>query len=376
MTEDTPPIQPQRPATPPGTPPPAAPAAQPQVIYCQAPQKKRSFFRKMIITLFGLIVLLSIIMNVYLTAILASQFQGTISQNVLRPGEKDNENVVAVYGISGVLDGSAAGRFESFYREVADDPNVRAIVLRVNSPGGGVTSSDQIHEMIQRLKTKSGKKVVVSMGGMAASGGYYVSAPADEIFAEPTTITGSIGVIMGWFVLEGTLEKIGVEPVLLKSTNAQGWKDELSALSQPDERQRKHLQEVLDKMQDRFETVVRAGRKGRLKEKETSYTLTVGKGDKARQVQHTEIEPLNGKIYLADEAKELGLIDEIGYLDKAIDRAVELAAVGKPSVIRYAPRKGLLEQLLSSKTDAGLSAAPDLLDRLQTPRLMMMWKVD
>ena len=374
MTENMPPIQPQRPVAPPGTPQTAPPAAQPQVIYCQAPPKRRSFFRKSIVTLFGLIVLLSIIMNVYLAAILASQFQGPISQSVLRKG--DEKNTVAVYGITGVLDGAAAASFEMFYREVARDPKVRAIVLRVDSPGGGVTASDQIHEMVQRLKTESGKKVVVSMGGVAASGGYYVSAPADEIFAEPTTITGSIGVIMGWFVLEGTLEKIGVEPVVLKSTSARGWKDELSMFTQPDDRQRKHLQEVLDKLQDRFETVVRAGRKGKLKEKETTYTLTVGEGEKARPIQHTEIEPLNGKIYLADEAKELGLIDEIGYLNKAIDRAVELAGVGKPTVIQYSPRKGLLDQLLSAKAGEGLSVGADLLDRLQTPRLMMMWKVD
>lgn len=373
MTENMPPIQPQRPVAPPGTPQTAPPAAQPQVIYCQAPPKRRSFFRKSIVTLFGLIVLLSIIMNVYLAAILASQFQGPISQSVLRKG--DEKNTVAVYGITGVLDGAAAASFEMFYREVARDPKVRAIVLRVNSPGGGVTASDQIHEMVQRLKTESGKKVVVSMGGVAASGGYYVSAPADEIFAEPTTITGSIGVLMGWFVLEGTLEKIGVEPMVLKSTSARGWKDELSMFTQPDDRQRKHLQEVLDKLQDRFETVVRDGRKGKLQEKENSYTLTVGKGDQARQVQHTETAPLNGKVYLADEAKALGLIDEIGYLNEAIDRAVKLAGVGNPSVIRYSPRKGFLDQLLSAKAES-LSVNADLLDRLQTPRLMMMWKVD
>jgi len=376
MTESTPPTPPPRPATPPGTPQPPATAAQPQVIYCAAAPKRRSFFRKTIVTLFGLMVLLSIVMNVYLAGILAAQFQGPISKTTLRAGDKDNKDIVAVYGITGVLDGAAAGGFEMFYQEVARDPKVRAVVLRVNSPGGGVTASDQIHEMVQRLKTECGKKVVVSMGGVAASGGYYVSAPADVIFAEPTTITGSIGVLMGWFVLEGTLEKVGIEPVVMKSTRARGWKDELSMFTQPDDRQRKHLQEVLDKLQNRFETVVRTGRKGKLVEKEVSYDLTVGEGDQARQVKHTETEPLNGKIYLADEAKALGLIDEIGYLNKAIDRAIELAAVGKPSVIRYAPRKGFLDQLLSAKAGQGLSVDASLLDRLQTPRLMMMWKVD
>jgi len=374
MTESTPPTPPQRPVVPGAAQPPSAPAAQPQVVYCQAPPRRRSFFRKMIVTLFGLVVLLSIIMNVYLMAILASQFRGPLSHATLEKGDKDQ--IVAVYGISGVLDGSAVASFELFYEEVVRDPKVKAVVLRVNSPGGGVTASDQIHEMVQRLKTEGGKKVVVSMGTVAASGGYYVSAPADEIFAEPTTVTGSIGVMMGWFVLEGTLEKIGIEPVLLKSTSARGWKDEASLLSLPDERQRQHLQEVLDKLQARFETVVRAGRKGKLQEKETSYTLTVGKGDKARPIKHTETEPLNGKIYLADEAKELGLIDEIGYLDKAIDRAAKLAGVGNPTVIRYAPRKGFLEQVLSAKAGGGLSVDASLLDHLQTPRLMMMWKVD
>ena len=132
---------------------------------------------------------------------------------------------------------------------------------------------------------------------VAASGGYYMSAPADEIYAEPTTITGSIGVIGGWVVLKGTLDKIGAEPIVVKSTHAQGWKDEMSMYAAPHAYQMKHIQEVLDKMQERFEEVVRTGRGNRLHPQAASYTIPATQGaegspeDRDRAVQRQDRPP-------------------------------------------------------------------------------------
>ncbi|GAG23123.1 unnamed protein product, partial [marine sediment metagenome] len=257
------------------------------------------------------------------------------------------------------------------YMEVSRDQNVKAVVLRVNSPGGGVAHSDQIYSLVKKLREVGGKKVVASMGGIAASGGYYVCAPADAIVAEPTTITGSIGVIMGWMVVKGTLDRIGMETVMLKSSNARGWKDEISPFKQPDERQKRHLRKILDTMQARFEKVVKEGRGQRLKTNRVSYTVRTGQGEEAREVKITETEPLNGKVYMPDEALAFGLIDKIGYQEVAIDRAADLARLTNPNVVVYRRAKGLLVELLEAKSASTVRLDASLLDRLQTPRILM-----
>lgn len=319
-----------------------------------------------------MVLFVSILMNFYLIAVLAASLDGKFSTTTIREGQEDQ--TIAVYAVEGIIDAEAAEHFARFYAEIKGD-DVKAVVLRVDSPGGGVTSSDQIHHLIGKLR-KDGKKVVVSMGGVAASGGYYISAGADEIIAEPTTITGSIGAIMGWLVIRGTLEKIGMETVMIKSSNARGWKDEISSFKLPDPRQRKHLQEILDKIQVKFEDVVRTGRGSRLKTREATYALEVGEGDEAREVTVTETEPLNGKIYLAEESKELGLIDGIGYLTEATDRAAALAGLTDAKVVRYEIRRGLLAELVGAKSSRGLELNIKSLDEFQTPRIMLIWKAE
>ncbi|MFP3937152.1 MAG: S49 family peptidase [Phycisphaerae bacterium] len=362
-------------ATPPRTPEPPVqsgpPQPPPQPVAPQPQRRKKG--SRFVRTLVGGILLLSILLNVYLVVMIAAQLSGPFQKDVIREGQKDQ--TVAVYELTGMIDGDAAGRFLNFYREVATDPNVRAVVLRVESPGGGLTASDQIYQVVRRIRD-DGKKVVVSMGAVAASGGYYVSAPADEIVAEPTTITGSIGVLMQWFVLKGTLEKLGVEPVVMKSDDARAWKDELSLLESPEKHHREHLQGILNNMQDRFEDVVREGRADKLNTSTNRRTIRAEDGDDDQETTITETEPLNGKIYLADEALEFGLIDRVGYLDTAIDRAQELAGLPKAHVVRYQSRPPLLAQLL------GRSAAPntlidaDSVEQLRSPRLMLLWKVE
>ncbi len=295
----------------------------------------------------------------------ASRFQ----RDTIRDG--DSDQVIALFDIAGVIDDRAARRFATFAEEVSSDKNVKAVLMRVASPGGGVSASDQMHNMVTKLKA-SGKTIVVSMGNVAASGGYYISAGADRIIAEPTTITGSIGVFMTWPVAKGTLEKLGVEMVVIKSTHARGWKDEISYLKQPAVHHREHLQEILDRMQEQFEAVVRNGRGDRLITKVASYTVTPTDGTAIEQI--TETEPFNGKVYMAEKAKALGLVDQIGYLGDAIEAAGEIADLDDPKVVRYSVRRGRLAALMESRQNNNFGLNTQTLDELQTPRMLMMWK--
>jgi len=329
--------------------------------------------RRILFAVLGVVLTLSIVLNFYLVVAIAAQLGGGMNKTVIRDG--DSQQVVAVYGIGGVINATAVSRFRQFFRDVVNDKDVKAVVLRISSPGGGVASSDQICNMVKRLR-KAGKKVVVSMGSVAASGGYYISAPADMILAEPTTVTGSIGVIMAWQVISGTLDKIGMKSVLLKSSHARGWKDEVSPLRQPDQRQLRHLQGVLDQIQAKFEQTVKLGRGTRLHTREASYTIPVGDEPGAKAITVNETEPFNGKIYLADEAVSLGLVDRIGYRNEAFAAAARLAGLADPLVRRYRPHRGLLTQIIQGKTHSVLDLGIDSLDELQTPRLMMLWKAD
>lgn len=369
-----------QPTPPPADSSPAAAAPAPSLpqgeTVLMAP-RKRSLFGRVLSALGLLVVFGSISLNVTLIGIIASQAMARhrrgMATKVVRAGQRDQ--TVAVYHLQSVIHPGAVEAFQKFFDEVIKDDNVKAVVVRVVSPGGSVTSSNQIRRMVRQLK-EAGKTVVVSMGGMAASGGYYISAPAHEIIAEPTTITGSIGVLMTYFVLEGTLEEIGIEPVVIKSTHADLWKDAGSPLRQITPREREHLLAILDTYQEQFERVVRDGRGKRLKTKTTTHSMTVGEGDNARVVKVTETAPFNGKAYLAADAQALGLIDGIGYRADAIARAAELANLDDRHVLQFLARRSPLQQLLDAKSSSALHLGPELLDRLQTPRFEMIWKAD
>ena len=367
------------------TPPPPPPNyAAPQFVvpaeppWWAKPPKKKRLFGRVLLGLLAMAFLVSVVINLYLLAFLAVQMEGPLKKRVVDEGKADQ--VIAVYTIDGIITGRTAGAFASFCSEVRDDANVKAVVIRVNSPGGAVAPADPIHASLVKLmigwKKKAGKKVVVSMGGVAASGGYYVCAAADEIVAEPTTITGSIGVLGQWVLLKGTLEKIGAEPIVMRSTRARGWKDAISPFRPPDDRQRAHLQKTLDDIQEIFEQVVKDGRGDRLKVRRNSYTMRVGTGENQREIEQVDEEPFNGKTYGTDEAIALGLVDRKGYLDAAIDRAGDLAGLSEPKVITYTQRPGLLQTLLQAKTSGSLTVGRELLDDLQTPKIMLLWKVE
>lgn len=349
-------------------PPPAAPPVQP--IYLPAPKPRGRWWKRMLVGLLVILLLLSILANFSMATLLAAfGTPGHLQQTVQEKG--DENQVVALYRIGGVIDENSAVTAEKFYRDVKDAAAVKAVVLRVETPGGGVGASDRINQIVANLKSK-GKKVVVSMGSVAASGGYYVSAGADEIWAEPTTITGSIGVIATLPVLKGTFRKIGLDMKVIRSSPTKAWKAVPDPFEQPAAYQMESLQETLDAMQDRFEEVVKKGRGDRLHLQPEATSQFADAEGKSFSV--TSAAPFNGKIYLPPEAMKLGLIDKIGYQEEAISAAAKLANLTNPRVVKYAPTQSVFSALMSAKANPLIDAK--VLDEVQTPNIMMIWKVE
>ncbi|MBW1840211.1 MAG: signal peptide peptidase SppA [Deltaproteobacteria bacterium] len=205
-----------------------------------------------------------------------------------------------------------------------EDESIKAIILRIDSPGGSVGPAQEIFREI--TKTVKTKKVVASMGTVAASGGYYIAAAANGIVANPGTITGSIGVIVGFSNYQELLKKIGLVPVVVKSGE---YKDIGSPVREMTANDKKILQNLVNQIQDQFVTAVSEGRK----------------------MNRAEVESLaDGRIFSGEEAKSLGLVDRLGNLDDAIEWAGRMGGIkGKISTV-YAvePKFSLLEYLIGS----------------------------
>lgn len=192
------------------------------------------------------------------------------------------------------------------------DSNVKAIILRINSPGGTVTASDLIYNELIHFKERTGIKIIATIMDLGASGGYYAAVAADKIIAHPTSVTGSIGVIMVNMNMQGLLEKIGVRGIVIKSGAK---KDMGSPFREMTEEEEALFQGVIDDLYSRFVSVVAAGRKD-LSEEEV------------RKIA-------DGRIYTAGQALELGLIDEIGYLEDAITLAKKESGLKEAQVVTY-----------------------------------------
>ncbi len=348
-TQPSPATQPPLPAASEPTPPPWV--ASPPPPWWLTPPKK-SFARRLLGKLFVLLFILSLLMNFYLSFLIYISARGSMTATVLSWGEEDQ--IIAVYNISGVIDAGTSSDFGQFFRHVRDNDEIKAVVLRISSGGGGVSSSDQIYSMVKSIRENLQRPVVVSMGSVAASGAYYISAPANEIYAEPTTVTGSIGVIAMWPVVTDMLNQHwGVEIVTIRSPQAEDWKSRVNPFEKPDERVRGDVREMLRKIHLKFERVVLAGRKN-------------------IQVAEADHSPLNGKVYLAEDAITVGLVDKMGYLDDATATAARLANLPKPRIVQYARRLGLIERLKASTPGPIIDAKT--FDKLSSPRFMLLWK--
>lgn len=207
---------------------------------------------------------------------------------------------------------SIVSRIQEELKKAAEDERIIGVVLRINSPGGTVTSSDIIYREITKFKEAKKVPVVASVMELAASGGYYVALSADTIIAHPTSVTGSIGVIALKLNAKGLMEKIGIEDETIKAGDK---KDLWSPFRPNTEEERKILQDMLDNFHKRFMEVVAAGRK---------------------ELTQEEIRKLaDGRVFTAEQAVQDKLVDKIGYLDDAIEQVKEKAGVKKARVIMY-----------------------------------------
>jgi protease-4 len=209
-------------------------------------------------------------------------------------------------------------------RQAAEDQSVAAVVLEVNSPGGGVTASDEMHQSILDFKESSGKPVVVSMGDTAASGAYFISTAADRIVANETTLTGSLGVIFLLTNISELADKYGVKQEVVKSGK---FKDMGSSFRELTPEEREILQSIIDESYDQFvEAIVK------------------GRGLPEERVR----EIADGRVYSGEQARELGLVDSFGGLDEAAEVSEDLAGVDEATVVRYVQPESFSDALLAS----------------------------
>ncbi len=250
-----------------------------------------------------------------------------IGQYIGRPGRFTFGDKIAIVEIKGVITQSS-GIIEEI-NQYQEDEGVKAIILRIDSPGGGVGPAQEIHREILKFKLKSKKKVVTSMGSVAASGGYYIACASDLIIANPGTITGSIGVLMEFTNIEELFKKIGIKGVVLKSGEH---KDIGSPFREMTPEEKRIIQEVIDNVHRQFVQAVAEGRKM----------------DREKVMQIAD-----GRILTGEQAKQIGLVDQIGNLQDAIDIVAKMVGIeGKPNILYPKRRFSLWELLVRETTSA------------------------
>lgn len=243
--------------------------------------------------------------------------------------------------------GAYSGLIVDHLKQAQEDPNVKAVVLRVDSPGGSAVASSEIHQQMLVMT----KPVVASMGELAASGGYYVSAPADEIFANPGTLTGSIGVISQFIHIDDLLSEYGVEVTVIKSGES---KDVGSLFRSMTDEEIAIWQAISDETYNRFVQVVADG----------------------RGIPVDEVKALaDGRIYTGQQALELGMVDQLDNLPAAIQRAAELGGIeGEPGIVEYQRPFGLFQGLFGlARPSDPVSEVMTLLDRGHGPALQYLY---
>lgn len=324
-----------------------------------APSAARSIGSKLVTGLVSSLLLVSLVLNIYLGAYFAASLKG-VSEAEFDAGDAANKNQrIVILPVQGMINDETAGFVRSALKSLDKNPP-KALILRVDSPGGAVSPSDRIWHMLSEFKKRHSIPVVASFGSLAASGGYYVSAMSDHIFAEPTTITGSIGVIAQAFTVEELMKKVGVQPEIIAATDATK-KDTLNTFRSWTDKDRAELRFILDEVHARFVEVVSKGRSAQLSEEQVR-TLATG-------------EPFTLKQALANK-----LVDEQGYIEAAIAKAAALASIsGQPRVTVIQPPRSLLTTLAGANhSGPGLQSITgaqvrDWVVQLSTPQIEYRW---
>jgi protease-4 len=330
---------PQQPAPPPPVPP-TLPNRPPPVISAGPgrPPRRGSGWKISAIVLLVLLAL-SFVFNLRHVAREVLSTKGTDSRAVgprleeVVLKENNAASKIAVINVDGIITGqpieqsgySMVTVIKEELRIARRDKDVKAVILKVDSPGGEVLASDEISKAIVDFQAKSGKPVIVSMGSLAASGGYYISAPCEWIVANELTITGSIGVIMHGYNYRGLLDKVGVVPEVFKSGK---YKDMLSGTKEPEEitpEEKQMVQSLINETYEKFKSVVSKGRHAAYESnKKAGQPLSADWEDYA-----------DGRILSGKEALRLGFVDELGDFDDAVQRAEHLSGSARANLVEY-----------------------------------------
>ncbi|MFC3038766.1 signal peptide peptidase SppA [Virgibacillus xinjiangensis] len=271
---------------------------------------------------------------------------------------------IAVINLNGVIQDTTGNSFTAsgydhakfleMIEAAGEDTMVDGIILRVNTPGGGVVESAEIHDKIIEVQEETGKPVYISMGNTAASGGYYISAPADKIVAHPATLTGSIGVIMQSINFSDLADDLGVDFNTIKSGE---YKDIMSASRDMTEEEREILQTMIDDMYGDFVQVIVDGRD---------------------MSEERVMELADGRVYTGSQAQELGLVDDLGTLTDTIAMMEEENELQNPQVVEYQPGFGF-NQFLGGAVksmfgnEEELHGMVELLRQTNAPRAMYLY---
>jgi len=356
--------QQQRPAMPPQMPgmmPPYPPP--PMFMPPPPPRRGGGFVRGVFVTLATTIFGLSLTLNIYLLFVSGILSGGGSHSTALVDGDPTQK--IAVIPVNGVIMDEMSAKFDKWLRTVEKDNDVKALVIEIDSPGGSVTSSDEIFHRIKKFKQERPKMpVVIAMNGLAASGGYYIACAGDYLFAQPSTLTGNIGVLLPSFNFYHLMEKWGIEEKTIVSQGAT-FKNAGSMFAPERAEDRAYLQDIADKAFAQFKDKVATGRQSKL----TKPLAEIA----------------NGKIYMADDALALGLVDEIGYAHDAYAYAAKQANLTKMMVVKYRDPPTIFEALgsksnvrspqsSSSVTINGVNVNANELRDMLTPRLMYLWR--
>lgn len=322
---------------PPGQTPPPLPPAQPPIFIATPVPRRRG----------GAWMVLSFILIVILAMMVAGRLAAYALHMSKRSGggesgrnfeeivveNADAESKIAVVPVEGMISREFDPTGRNMVESISDqlklagkDGDVKAVILKIDSPGGEVMASDDIARSIIQFQEKYNKPVVASMQGLAASGGYYVAAPCRWIVANELTITGSIGVILSSLNYRGLMDKVGLEPVVFKSGK---FKDMLRGSKKPDEidpAETQMIQNMIMETYDKFKSVVRTGR-------EQASSKNSGKG---RKLVSDWESYADGRILSGKAARDLGFVDQLGTFQTAVDTAREMTGIsGKAKVVRY-----------------------------------------
>ncbi|MBP1750450.1 MAG: signal peptide peptidase [Deltaproteobacteria bacterium] len=250
------------------------------------------------------------------------------------PGLSLSGNQIASLTLEGVI--SDSRDFVDQLKDYGKRAAVKSVVIRINSPGGGVAASQEIYEAIKKFREETKKKVVVSMGSVAASGGYYAACGADKIFANPGTITGSIGVIAEWYNYGDLLRWAKMQDVVIKSGT---FKDAGSGTRPLTDEEKVYFQSLINNMYNQFVATVASSRK----------------------MKYEDVRKLaDGRVYTGQQAKADGLVDELGTYQDALDAAARIAGIqGEPKILSPAKKSFSLLDILLGESRSALSLSPD-----------------